>query len=170
MSDPDFNSDAWLDARLRGVPLPDGLMVRLERVVAVGDEEIDAELRNVCLPSSLLWRLSEDALAALIAHEIAHEALGHKDRFERLEKEQGQPGYALRLRAIELAADTFAGRLLARTGYDPDGFGELLGHVRSTEWETPLVRQYYPHVQRLSAFQDGYERGRPVETVASKKR
>ncbi len=57
MTNPDSNSDAWLDAQLRNVPLPDGLVARLERVVAAEDEQIDAALRNVRLPALLLWRL-----------------------------------------------------------------------------------------------------------------
>lgn len=115
---------------------------------------------RITLDTTMLWRLSEDALAALIAHEVAHEALGHHYQFERLAKEKGQPGAAQRERALELAADEYAGRLIARAGYRPEGFSELLRHVRSTDWETPLVRQYYPHVRRATAFQQAYDAAR----------
>ena len=122
----------------------------------------------ITVDTTALWRLSEEALAALLAHEIAHEVLGHEQQRELLEKDQGQPGYAQRVREMELAADEQAGRILARTGYGPRGFGEVLRYARSTEWEPPLVRQYYPHASRQAAFSGAFEReGRRPARVAT---
>ncbi len=57
MSSPDYPTDAWLDARLREVPVPQGLLDRLVRVAAPDDHELDARLRDVPLPEGLLRRL-----------------------------------------------------------------------------------------------------------------
>lgn len=57
MAKAEFNSDAWLDAQLRDVPLPDGLLDRLGRVAALTAEELDAALRDVPLPEGFLLRL-----------------------------------------------------------------------------------------------------------------
>ncbi len=56
-------ADSKLDARLREVPLPGGLLNRLVRVPLAGDEDVDELLREVALPPSLLERLQAAALA-----------------------------------------------------------------------------------------------------------
>jgi Ca-activated chloride channel family protein len=55
-------SDHWpqdnsLDAELRSVPIPPGLMARLERLARYGDEQLDVAVREVPLPPGLLQRL-----------------------------------------------------------------------------------------------------------------
>lgn len=57
MSFPEPNSDAWLEAELRNVPLPGGLLERLRRVAELSDEELDAALRAVPVPVDLPRRL-----------------------------------------------------------------------------------------------------------------
>lgn len=57
MTTPDYGSDGWLDAQLRNVPLPDGLLRGLTGAAMLSDEELDAALRDVPLPPLLLWRL-----------------------------------------------------------------------------------------------------------------
>lgn len=57
MTNPDYNSDVWLDDQLRDVPVPDGLLDRLGRIAAMSDAELDAALRDVPLPQGLLLRL-----------------------------------------------------------------------------------------------------------------
>jgi len=54
----EFGSDPWLDARLRDVPLPPGMMARLEQIAATSDDELDGMVRNVPVPSDLSMRLS----------------------------------------------------------------------------------------------------------------
>lgn len=111
---------------------------------------------TITVDANMLWRLSEDALAALIAHETAHETLGHAAQFKRLETQQGQPGYAQQVRALELAADEMAGRLLARTPYGLSGVRELLRQTGSTAWEPTPVRQYYPPTRRWAAYEQAF--------------
>lgn len=55
-------SDHWpqdnsLDAELRNVPIPEGLMARLERLARYSDEQLDAAVCDVPLPARLLERL-----------------------------------------------------------------------------------------------------------------
>ena len=52
-----FGSDPWLDARLRNVPLPIGMLGRLSQVANVSDEQLDAAVREVPVPDELGERL-----------------------------------------------------------------------------------------------------------------
>lgn len=57
MSAAESNFDAWLDAQLRDVPLPEGLLERLRGLASLSDEQLDAALRDVPVPSRLMARL-----------------------------------------------------------------------------------------------------------------
>ena len=93
---------------------------------------------------SLVWRLREDALAVLVAHEFAHEVLGHAEQLARLHYEgAGNPSYFQQVRGLERQADQYAGSILARTKYDPGAFKELLALGNDTEWSDPRLRSYY---------------------------
>ena len=106
---------------------------------------------------SMVWRLSEDALAVLVAHEFAHEVLGHAEQLARLHYGgTGNPSYVQQLRGLERQADRYAGRILARTDYDPDGFKELLALGHNTEWADPLLRSYYPDRERIKTLMKNY--------------
>ncbi len=63
MSASDSRSDAWLDAELRNVPIPPGLLGRLrqtaQQTVEMSDEELDAALRDVPMPPQLRRRLEQ---------------------------------------------------------------------------------------------------------------
>jgi Ca-activated chloride channel family protein len=63
MSTSDSHSDAWLDAELRDVPLPPGLLGRLrqtaQETVEMSDEDLDATLRDVPMPPQLRRRLEQ---------------------------------------------------------------------------------------------------------------
>jgi len=129
-------------------------------VVMLGQTDRVAESQGngiIVVDTAMMWRLSEDALACLLAHEFAHELLGHREQFERLRRQPNESGYAQQLQNIELAADTLGGRLLARTSYSPEGYAELLRQVRSARWESVLTRQYYPHPRRIAAFRSGFD-------------
>src|ERR1700722_18541793 len=52
-----FGSDPWLDARLRNVPLPVGMLARLSQVGSPSDEQLDAVIRDVPVPEGLCQRL-----------------------------------------------------------------------------------------------------------------
>src|SRR3990172_9354367 len=53
-----FPSDPWLDAKLRNVPLPVGMLARLGDLTSASDEQLDAALGDVPLPAWLLDRLA----------------------------------------------------------------------------------------------------------------
>ncbi len=52
-----FGSDPWLDARLRNVPLPIGMLGRLSQLTNPPDDQLDAAVRDVPLPAGLAERL-----------------------------------------------------------------------------------------------------------------
>ncbi len=52
-----FGSDPWLDARLRNVPLPAGMLQRLSQIGNPTDEQLDAAICDVPLPPGLGERL-----------------------------------------------------------------------------------------------------------------
>lgn len=135
---------------------------------------------TITVDTATLWRLSEDALAALVAHEMAHDSLGHASLFKRLESEKNRPGYAQQMRNLEMAADEAAGRFLARTPYALSGVNEWLRQTRSTEPEAEAIYRYYSQMQRQAAFEQGFGRershlaaaaqtSRPAETADGRK-
>jgi len=112
----------------------------------------------VYLDFSMVWRLSEDALAVLVAHEFAHEVLGHAEQLNRLHRQgTGNRSYVQQVRGLEERADEYAGRILARTGHDPAGFRELLALGHDTEWADPLLRSYYPNRERIKTVMESYQ-------------
>ena len=56
-------ADSKLDARLRAVPLPDGLLDRLMALPLADDEDVDKLVCDVAVPPGLLERLQAIALA-----------------------------------------------------------------------------------------------------------
>lgn len=72
MSSPESNFDAWLDAELRNVPAPAGLLHRLEQIAALSDEELDAALREVPIPADLASRLERIGRRQVRLAEFRH--------------------------------------------------------------------------------------------------
>src|SRR5262245_44822552 len=62
--------DPQLDAQLRDVPLPDGLVARLKGALSPTDEQLDARLREVEVPADLLA-----SLRAIPADELIDQRL-----------------------------------------------------------------------------------------------
>ncbi|TMJ17492.1 MAG: peptidase M48, Ste24p [Alphaproteobacteria bacterium] len=66
----------------------------------------------------------DDELAAVIAHEFAHNVLGHRVRLDRAHVSRGFfanfGSNATRIRETEAEADRFSVYLLDRAGYDPE--------------------------------------------------
>lgn len=57
MSYSSHESDAWLDAQLQEVPLPEGLLDRLRQVALWEEDALDAAIRDVPIPEGLLHQL-----------------------------------------------------------------------------------------------------------------
>ena len=85
--------DPKLDARLRAVPLPEGLIQRLRQVALADDAGLDAALTEMPLPAGLLGRLRGIPLAA------------DEDLDQTLRDVAVPAGLARRLRTIPLAED-----------------------------------------------------------------
>ncbi len=62
MSDQSRHCDAVLEARLRDVPVPRGLIERLRRIAGPPTDESDDALRDVPVPAGLLERLRRTAV------------------------------------------------------------------------------------------------------------
>lgn len=103
-------------------------------------------------------KISEDALAGLIAHEFAHEVLGHVQELTFLGPQNRRlPSRMQQMRELERRADAFAGWVLAQTDYDPNAFEELLKLGPDTAWVDPLMRSYYPTHDRMRVLLESYE-------------
>ena len=57
MSEPPLARDGWLEAQLKAVPLPDGLLDRLRQIPLQEDEVLDGLIRGAPPPEGLLPRL-----------------------------------------------------------------------------------------------------------------
>lgn len=104
---------------IRGVP---GCRSRFELVL--GKSYIaDADGETIRIGAGFVERLADDRLAAVMAHELAHNILGHPARRTREGVANGifaEFGRSARLiRKMEDEADRLSLRLLARSGYDP---------------------------------------------------
>ncbi len=60
MSSSEFDREH--DERLRGLPLPEGMIARLKQVAVASDADLDAALRDVTLPTGVLSRLKDITL------------------------------------------------------------------------------------------------------------
>lgn len=84
-----------------------------------------ADGRTVEIGTGMMARFrDDDELAAILAHELAHNILGHRDRLDAAGVSRGLLGRfgkdAARVRATEIEADRLSVRLLARAGYRPE--------------------------------------------------
>jgi len=85
-----------------------------------------ADGRYVQLTAAIAeYAQGEAELAAVLAHEFAHNLLGHRVRLDEAQVERGFLGNfgrnARRIRETEIEADRFSVYLLERAGYDPEG-------------------------------------------------
>lgn len=98
----------------------------VSRIQLVPGRSVDAEAdgRVVSVTTALLeFAATDDELALVLSHEIAHNALGHRAM------RGGRPASAADTRVTETAADRFGYYLVARAGYDlhaAPGFWERL--------------------------------------------
>ena len=72
-----------------------------------------ADGKRVAIGGKLVEELSNDLLAAALAHELAHNLLGHRARLDRDGRSWGS------VKATEREADRLMPWLLANAGYDP---------------------------------------------------
>lgn len=107
--------------RIRIAPLP-ACRTRYELQIAEGfDARANGDL--VQISSKYLEEVDPALLPALVAHELAHNILGHRERLEAAGAEFGlASGFGRNVglfRQTEIEADILSVHLLARAGYDP---------------------------------------------------
>ncbi len=88
------------------------------------DRGASANGRIVSITSTLAeYFLSDDEFAAVVAHELAHNLLRHRDRLDEQSVNRGFFGQfgksAGRIKAAEIEADRLSVWLMANAGYDP---------------------------------------------------
>ncbi len=88
------------------------------------DFEASADGERVRITSRLVdYIANDDELAALLAHELAHNLLDHRERLNAMQVNRGFFGQfgksAGRIRATEVEADRLSVWLMANAGYDP---------------------------------------------------
>ncbi len=110
---------------VRGIP---ACRARFELVT--GGEVAQADGRRVQVSASALDEITDDAvLAALLAHELAHQVLGHARRFEASGRSRAA------IRASEREADRLTPWLLVNAGYEPSAALRWIdGWVRRRDW------------------------------------
>ena len=122
---------------------------------------------------------SEDEVAAVLAHEIAHVQLGHAmSPVEAARQQEHLTAEALRGttpavsaffgtvvtagadfvldrgygKSNELAADAFAARVLARAGYDPRALGAFLSRLTGPAAQGGFFQRHPPAADRVAAL------------------
>ena len=89
------------------------------------DRRARADGRVVSITSSLAdYVMDDDELAAIAAHELAHNLLKHRERLDAMDVNRGFFGQfgksAGRIKATEIEADRLSVWLMANAGYDPE--------------------------------------------------
>ena len=79
----------------------------------------------------------DDELAVVVAHEMAHNILRHRERLDAAGGGPGRGRTAQRVRATEMEADRLAVYLVARAGFDPDAAARF--------WDR-LLREHGPGI------------------------
>ena len=95
------------------------------QLIPSGRMNAEADGRYVQVTTALAAYVPDDAeLAAVLAHEFAHNILGHRVRLDAAHVSRGFFGNfgrnAARIRETEIEADRFSIYLLDRAGYDPE--------------------------------------------------
>jgi hypothetical protein len=107
-----------------------------------------ADGRHVFLTTGVLAQLrNDDELAFLIAHEMAHNILGHAAAM-RGGTVEGRKG----VRQIESAADRLAGNLMIDAEYDPVIGAAALRRLGGTDLGLTLFAKHEPPATRIAAM------------------
>lgn len=115
-----------------------------------------ADGRHIFLTTGVLALLrNDDELAFLIAHEMAHNILGHAAAM-RSGTVEGRKG----VRQIESAADRLAGNLMIDAGYDPVIGAAALKRLGGTDLGLTLFAKHEPPATRIAAMRALAERRR----------
>src|SRR4051812_8204017 len=125
------------------------------QLIPSGRLNAQADGRYVQVTTAIAGYAADDAeLAAVLAHEFAHNILGHRVRLDAAHVSRGLFGNfgrnAQRIRETEIEADRFSVYLLDRAGYDPEAavrfwtrFGQrglnFLGSPTHPNWRSRIA-------------------------------
>jgi hypothetical protein len=125
------------------------------QLIPSGRLNAEADGRYVQVTTAIASYVADDAeLAAVLAHEFAHNILGHRVRLDAAHVSRGLFGNfgrnAQRIRETEIEADRFSIYLLDRAGYDPEAavrfwtrFGQrglnFLGSPTHPNWRSRIA-------------------------------
>lgn len=122
-----------------------------------GQRNAFADGRHVLLTTGMLGLLAnDDELAFLIAHEMAHNVLGHAATMRDAKPDRRA------VRALERAADALGAEMMLDAGYDPVAGAQLLTRVGGSDFGVTLFARHEPVAARLAALRAIADaRGRP---------
>lgn len=131
----------------------------LVEVLTEGSNLARSDGRVIQVSQAMVARLSDDHLAAIVAHELAHAALEHRRRLSSAGVETGflgEFGRNRRLRRlVETQADVLSVHLLANAGYDPA--------VGPRFWRSEAGAQTDSGILRGGAYHSRHERAAMME-------
>jgi hypothetical protein len=108
-----------------------------------------ADGRHIFLTTGVLAQLrNDDEVAFLIAHEMAHNILGHAAMM-RSGEIRGRQG----VRQIESAADRLGGTLMLDAGFDPVKGAALLKRLDGSDFGISLFANHEPAAKRIASLQ-----------------
>jgi len=114
-----------------------------------------ADGTRILITTGLLRRLAnDDEVAFVLAHEMAHNILGHAALMRRgtvrtgLGRTMGKSGAVVR--ATEAEADALAGALMLNAGFDPGRGAEALRHVGGIDLGIGLFAAHEPTGERIA--------------------
>lgn len=114
-----------------------------------GQRNAFADGRHVFLTTGVLAQLhNDDELAFLIAHEMAHNILGHAALMR-----SGTVGGRKGVRQIESAADRLGGTLMLDAGFDPVLGAALLRRLGGSDFGIVLLARHESPETRIAALQ-----------------
>nr|WP_277924469.1 M48 family metallopeptidase [Sphingomonas sp. CROZ-RG-20F-R02-07] len=122
-----------------------------------GQRNAYADGRHVFLTTGLVAKVrSDDELAFIVAHEMAHNILGHAtvmrgDTVKHgLGRTLGHSGQVVR--GVERAADALGGELMLDAGYDPVVGARILERLDGTDLGIGLFATHDPARERIAAM------------------
>jgi Zn-dependent protease with chaperone function len=122
------------------------------RFVVSRDRSLNAwaDGRTVAVTGKMIRFAGEDdALAFVVAHEMAHNILRHAERLRGVPSEFADADDAARVKQTEMEADALAVELVVRAGFDPEASKVLLGRMMKVR-EGPMPITYPSIAQRIA--------------------
>lgn len=114
----------------------------------------------------------DDELAAILAHEFAHNVLGHRVRLDQARVSRGVlgnfGGNARRIRETEIEADRLSVYLMERAGYDPEAavrFWSRFGHHGFNFLGSPTHPNWHSRIQLFEVEIAAIRRARAAGSV-----